>query len=229
MLDKPWLLVIFFALGFVLPRVPLVGKFFNVINTAIHEFGHALVALLTGGQVRKIELFKDTSGTTTTQSSNRLAACLVSMAGYPFAASVAWFLFYMIQQGAFYGVVLGLTILFVVMLLFWIRNGYGVLWVLLFSAINGYLVYRGNEQYLGYAALFYAIMILTESISSTFVLLVLSFRDHKKAGDATNLEKNTHVPACVWGLLFSAYTGWVVYRVFLVLKPTFENLLLRTT
>ena len=42
-----WLLLLFFALGFLLPRIPVVGKFFNVINTALHEFGHALNGMLS--------------------------------------------------------------------------------------------------------------------------------------------------------------------------------------
>lgn len=225
MLDKPWLLVGLFALGFLLPRIPVVGKFFNIINTALHEFGHALMALLTGGSVRTIELFKDTSGTTTTQSSNRFTASLVSLAGYPFAASMSWLSFYLIENEVFAGLIIALGTLFLLMLILWIRNWYGALWVLLFCAINGYLLYLGNSTYLGWAALFYAIMILTESISSTLVLLFLSLRCPKQAGDATNLAKNTGIPAFIWGLLFLAYTAWVSYRVFLMLKPTLALIL----
>ncbi len=142
--ESNWLLLLFFALGFILPRIPVVGKFFNVINTALHEFGHALMALITGGSVDKIELFNDTSGTTTTKSNSKFGAFLVSLAGYPFAASVAWLAFYLIGQGAEKGLVIGLTVLFVLMLLFWIRNWYGVVWVVLFSAVNGVLLYMAT-------------------------------------------------------------------------------------
>lgn len=220
---EKWLLLIFVVVALVLPKIPVVGKFFNIINTALHEFGHALMALLTGGEVRKIELLKDTSGTTTTVSKNAFAAVLVSLAGYPFAVSIAWLSFYLIGQDAVLGLLVGLSVLFFIMLLFWIRNWYGVLWVVLFCAINGYLLYLNNAQYLRYAALFYAVMILMESISSSIVLFVLSCRDGNKAGDATNLAKVTHIPAFFWSLLFLAYTGWVTYRVVLMLKPIFLN------
>ncbi|MBO7586526.1 MAG: M50 family metallopeptidase [Bacteroidales bacterium] len=212
-----WLLVLFFALGFILPRIPVVGKFFNIINTALHEFGHALMALVTGGSVDKIELFRDTSGTTTTKSSSRFSAILVSLAGYPFAASVAWLSFYLIRQGAEQGLVIGLSILFVVMLLFWIRNWYGALWVVLFCVGNGLLLYYGEPDWLHYVALFYAVMILVESVTSTITIVVLAIRDGDKAGDATNLAKTTHVPAFFWALLFLAYTVWVCYRVVMLL------------
>ena len=213
LLENTWYWLLFLAVAFILPRIPVVGKFFNIINTALHEFGHALVALCTGGQVNKIELFKDTSGTTTTQSSSRLSAFLTSLAGYPFAVSVAWLSFYLTGQGAAQGLVVGLSVLFFIMLLFWIRNGYGVLWVLLFCGANVALIYWGGDPYVRYAAIFYATMILVESVTSALVLLFLTVRDAQKAGDAANLAKITHVPAFVWGLLFAAYTGWVVYKV----------------
>lgn len=218
-MEEKWLLLIFVVVALILPRIPVVGKFFNIINTALHEFGHALMALLTGGEVRKIELFNDTSGTTTTVSKNKFASVLVSLAGYPFAASVAWLSFYLIEQNASLGLLIGLSVLFVIMLLFWIRNWYGALWVIAFCCINGYLFYLNKPQYFEYVALFYAVMILMESISSSIIVLVLSLRDGNKAGDATNLAKVTHVPAFFWGLLFVAYTGWVAYRVVLMMKP----------
>ncbi len=210
-------LLICLVVALLLPRIPLVGKFFNIINTAIHEFGHALTALCTGGSVQKIELFQDTSGTTTTRSDNRLAALLVSLSGYPFAVSVAWLSFYLIDQGAVEGLLIGLSTLFLIMLLFWIRNAYGALWVLLFCGLNGALIYHGDVVIMGYVATFYAVMMLAESVTASITLLVLSFRDGKRAGDATNLANITHIPAFIWSLLFLAYTGWVVYRVVMML------------
>ena len=63
------LVYLFIILALLLPRVPVVGKWFNVINTIVHETGHALMALLMEGKVHKIEIFQDSSGATTTQCS----------------------------------------------------------------------------------------------------------------------------------------------------------------
>ena len=210
-------MIVFVVVSLLLPRIPVVGKFFNIINTGLHEFGHALMALLLDGEVHKIELFKDTSGSTVTQTKHKAAAFLISLAGYPFAASVGWFSFYLVKHGAATGLVIGLTVLFVVMLLFWIRNWYGALWVVLFTGITALLLFLDDAQYAEYVAMFYAVMILTESVVSSVVLLVLSFKDSSKAGDATNLANLTHVPAAIWSLLFLAYTLWVVCRVVLMM------------
>ncbi|MBR4919555.1 MAG: M50 family metallopeptidase [Bacteroidales bacterium] len=211
------ILIVFVVVSLLLPRIPVVGKFFNIINTGLHEFGHALMALLLDGEVNKIELFKDTSGSTVTQTKHKAAAFLISLAGYPFAASVGWFSFYLVKHGAATGLVIGLTVLFVVMLLFWIRNWYGALWVVLFTGITALLLFLDDAQYAEYVAMFYAVMILTESVVSSVVLLVLSFKDSSKAGDATNLANLTHVPAAIWSLLFLAYTLWVVCRVVMMM------------
>ena len=210
-------MIVFVVVSLLLPRIPVVGKFFNIINTGLHEFGHALMALLLDGEVHKIELFKDTSGSTVTQTKHKAAAFLISLAGYPFAASVGWFSFYLVKHGAATGLVIGLTVLFVVMLLFWIRNWYGALWVVLFTGITALLLFLDDAQYAEYVAMFYAVMILTESVVSSVVLLVLSFKDSSKAGDATNLANLTHVPAAIWSLLFLAYTLWVVCRVVMMM------------
>ena len=206
-------MIVFVVVALLLPRIPVVGKFFNIINTGVHEFGHALMALLLDGEVHKIELFKDTSGATVTQTKHKAAAFLISLAGYPFAVSVGWLAFYLVQNGAAMGLVLGLSILFLLMLVFWIRNWYGALWVFLFTGITALLLFLDNALYTEYVAMFYAVMILTESVVSSFVLLVLSFKDSSKAGDATNLQNFTRVPASIWSFLFLAYTLWVVYRV----------------
>ena len=210
-------MIVFVVVSLLLPRIPVVGKFFNIINTGLHEFGHALMALLLDGEVHKIELFKDTSGSTVTQTKHKAAAFLISLAGYPFAASVGWFSFYLVKHGAATGLVIGLTVLFVIMLLFWIRNWYGALWVVLFTGITALLLFLDDAQYAEYVAMFYAVMILTESVVSSVVLLVLSFKDSSKAGDATNLANLTHVPAAIWSLLFLTYTLWVVCRVVLMM------------
>lgn len=204
----------FVIIAFILPKIPVIGKFFNIINTALHEFGHAIMTLLLSGKVRRIELFQDSSGTTMTQSVGKASAFLISMTGYPFAVSVAYLAFYLLRHDAAKALVIGISLLFMLMLLFWIRNVYGIIWVLLFCALNFFLVSLHNPKYLNVAALFYATSILTESVSSVLVLLFLSIKSSRKAGDAANLAKMTHVPAIFWSLLFAAYTGWVVYWVF---------------
>lgn len=205
---------IFMAIAFILPKIPVAGKFFNIINTALHEFGHAAVALLLDGRVRRIELFRDSSGAALTQSDGKVSAFLISMSGYPFAVTVAYIAFYLLRYDAAIPFIIGISLLFVFMLLLWIRNIYGIIWILLFCILNVFLVSLHDSKYADVAALFYAAAMLTESISSVLTLLFLSVKSPQQAGDAANLAKMTHIPAVFWSLLFAAYTGWIVYLVF---------------
>lgn len=209
---------IFAAVALLLPRVPVVGKFFNIINTAIHEFGHALVALILQGKVHKIELMRDTSGSTVTQCKTLFGNILVSIAGYPFAAATGFFCCFLISVGYQKGIVIGLSLLFIVMLALWVRNWYGFIWIVLFCALNGWLIYTDNSHYIELAALFYSVVIVIESVSSSFILLILSFKDSSAAGDATNLAKFTHIPAFIWALLFLAFSGFMLYESALLLN-----------
>lgn len=203
---------IFIAVALILPRIPVVGKFFNIINTAIHEFGHAIIALIMQGKVHKIELMKDTSGSTVTQCPTLVGNILVAIAGYPFAAAMGYFCCYLNEVGYQTGLVAGLSLLFIFMLIFWIRNWYGFFWTILFCGFNGWMIYTNQEKYIQLAALFYAIVIMIEAVSSSFILVCLCIKDSNSAGDATNLAKFTHIPAIIWALLFLAFSAWMCYQ-----------------
>jgi hypothetical protein len=205
------LLYILIGVAFILPKIPIIGKFFNIINTAIHELGHALMALLIDGKVHKIELLGDSSGVTVTQSKSKFGSFLIALAGYPFAAATGWLFLFMNSVGYEKGVVVGLPLLFLIMLMFWIRNIYGIIWTLLFIGLNVFLIYYDKANWIMIAANFYAIAIIIESLSSSFAILYLSFFRSDSAGDATNLQKITHIPTFFWGALFCAFSCFMGY------------------
>ena len=196
-----------------LPRIPVIGKWFNIINTAIHELGHALMALILEGNVKKIELFNDASGTTTTSTRTKFGSFLVAFIGYPFSSLVSCFVFYLLSVGYEKGFVISISIFFLFMLILWIRNIYGAIWILAFCTVNGYLIYLNNVEYIKIAALLYAVFIAVDAVFSALTVLFLSFKQKEKAGDATLLKKITGVPAFIWGLLFTGISGFVFYEI----------------
>lgn len=206
------------VLAFVLPRVPVVGKFFNIINTLIHELGHALLSLILQGQVINIQIFNDTSGVTLTKTSSTFVAIMVSLAGYPFSALAGYACAHLLSVGYEMWIVAGLSIIFLFMLILWIRNIYGIIWTLVFVGVNALLIYYWkNAVYIQIAAWFYTLMILIESVWSALVLVALSFRNSDQAGDATNLRNFTRIPAVVWALLFAAFAVWMGWHSLLKL------------
>lgn len=215
---------IFVALAFILPKIPVIGKFFNMINTLIHELGHALMAIPFDGSVKKIELFKDTSGATTISCKNKTGSFIVSISGYLFAAIFSYFSFYLIHVGYQKGFLFMITLIAIFTLILWVRNSYGVIWIILFSAINGYIIYLNDPYYINLLTLLYATFIAVESLSSSFIILYLSLTNKQQAGDATILAKQTKIPAFVWGLLFAAFS---TYMGLLILIQFFDYQILK--
>jgi hypothetical protein len=207
----------FAGLALVLPRIPVIGKWFNLINTAIHEFGHALMALILEGSVKKIELFNDASGTTTTSTKTKFGSFLVAIIGYPFSSAVSLFIFYMLHVGYYKGFLIGISVLFFFMLLLWVRNIYGAIWMIAFCGINGYLIYLNNAHYIQIATLLYAVFIAVDALFSALIVLFLSVKQKDKAGDATLLQKITGIPTVIWGILFAAFAAFIFYRIVLYL------------
>jgi len=211
----------FILLTLLLIKIPLIGKFFKVINSAVHELGHAIISLLLSGKVQKIELFSNSEGVTVTQCSHRWKTFFISLAGYPFASIVSYFCFYILNQGFEKELIIGFIVLFVLMLLLWIRNLYGFFWVIFFAGINVVLLYYiADQKILFIVGLFYATILFTESLLSSLTILILSFRTPQQAGDTSNLKNYTHIPAWFWGVLFVTFSIYVTYKT-VVHFPTF--------
>jgi hypothetical protein len=195
-------------------KIPVAGKFFKIINTAVHELGHAVISLLLSGKVQKIELFSNSEGVTVTQNSHQWKAFFISLAGYPFASGMSYLCFFLLSRNFEKEIIIGFIALFILMLLFWIRNWYGLFWTLLFSAFNiALLYYFPDPKIITAVALFYTTLLFTESSLSSLVILHLSFSTPQYAGDATNLRRYTHIPAWFWGIVFAAFSLFTTYKI----------------
>lgn len=85
--------VIFIILTLVLVNIPIFGNYIKIINTVIHESGHALMALF-GGKVQHISLFLNTEGVTYTSHSGWFGGFLTGVSGYVFSSFFAFLAFW---------------------------------------------------------------------------------------------------------------------------------------
>lgn len=211
-----------FATSLVIARVPYIGKVFRIINTLIHESGHALMAVLSSAKIHKIELFSDTSGTAITQSDNRFSKILISLAGYPTSALISVLFFYFISIEKYIFIFFILGFFSIVNLVFFVRNLYGVVWLIFFIALIGAILYFENPTVNYIAALFFSGIILNDSLISSMILIPMSIKTPKKTGDASNLRDAALLPAFFWSLLFVAVNlfalALIVFRVFPIIK-----------
>lgn len=183
-------------------HIPYVGQFLRAFNTMIHESGHALMTLLTSGRVESISLFANTEGLTESYITSWFASVLVSLSGYIFS-SIALIAVALLWKKQYHQTILLLFgVLAVVNLLLWVRNFYGILWLVLFITTIALLFEMKKEPILPYVTLGVFIILCTDAFRASFDILYLSYQNSTQAGDATNLAEKTLLPALVWGSFF---------------------------
>jgi hypothetical protein len=191
--------------------MPIIGKVFRVFYTMIHELGHALLTVLTSGEIISISLFSDTSGNTITKSKGKFGQFLIAMAGYPAAAIMAYMFFYFIHKEEVNIVMFIYAGIALVVLVLWIRNIYGILWLVGFVFLLLF-IYRLEIPLYCYAiTVFFSSILLIESLISTVQLMYISIKDPSNAGDASNLKKITYIPTTFWALLFLSISVFFTY------------------
>lgn len=197
-----WKFVLFIVIAILLTNIPIIGNYVKVINTVVHESGHAIMALF-GGKVHKISLFHNTEGVTYTSHSGWFSGFFTGIAGYMFSSFIAFLSIWLISRKKYKPLIIILLILIGVNLVFWVRNLYGVFWLLSFGVAFVLLLYKGSGTLVQNCLLLIASILLIESVSSSFIILLLSFIQSHSAGDATGLANATvFIPAQVWGLFF---------------------------
>jgi hypothetical protein len=208
-----------------LTRIPVLGKYFRSVNTLVHEAGHAFVTLLLSGEVIAVNLFADTSGTTVTKAKSKFAQAIIALAGYPVSALTGWLCLSLLFHGYYLYILFILTSIALIIMILSLRNMYGLFWAGTFVVLNLLMIYFNNKTLIYSFAAFYSVIIFTDAIISSIVLLVLSLKQSKKAGDATNLQKITKVPAAIWAILMLAFTLFISWLSVINYFPSFKNLI----
>lgn len=187
----------------VLMYIPYVGEFFKVFNTLFHEGGHAIAALITSGTVDKIELFANTEGVTLTSYSSWVSGFVTSIAGYVFASLVALLFAFLWSKHKHKTIIASILLFSIVNLVLWVRNPYGIGWLILSSMLLGLVVWKVKKtSVLSTLSLVLTLILLTQSVLSSFDILYLSYLTPSEAGDASNLGDSTFLPSLVWGIIF---------------------------
>lgn len=193
--------------------IPFIGKFFRIINTMVHETGHAIMALFTSGEVDSIELNPNASGLTKTKSKSQWSSIVITLSGYLFASGFAWISFWILSYKNYIWFFYLLLATAILNLMLWVRSGFGILWLLIFIAAIGLVWWYFPGKISNWFALSLATMLQFESLFTTFVLLKISIMKSSAAGDAFQLQKILWLPAAIWALLFVSFALFCTYSV----------------
>jgi hypothetical protein len=169
----------------------------------IHETGHALATVLTGGHVLSMVVTPWESGYVEHAGGSPL---VVASAGYVGSAAFGGLLMWLSGRARWTRTIFaGLALLFGIVTILFVRNGFGMVFGLGTAVVFGVLAWKSIP---GTA---YLIDILAV-MSSLYALYDLS--DFLLIGartDAAILAQITYMPAFVWAILWSAISLLVVF------------------
>lgn len=168
--------------------------------TVVHEAGHAVVAVLVGRRLSGIRLHSDTSGLTVSRGKPRGPGMVAMLAaGYLAPALLGLLAAYLLGAGRSVGL-LWLLVLLLAGLLVWVRNGYGLLVLLLLGGGLFALTWWGSAQAQSLAA--YLVTWLLLLAAPRPLLELMSRRGRRsRTSDPAQLAGLTHVPAPIWTVL----------------------------
>jgi len=206
---NPWLKTIgLIVITAILTRFIPFSEYFRNVNTLIHEMAHAVVTLLLSGNVVYIHLFEDHSGVTYSSLPEAWRIIPVSLFGYIGASLFVVQLFRWFAQGKQQHGLTALTVLAAIGLIVFIRNSYGMVWCAGFIAL---CAVASVIRWTSLRDLFYlliAFICLVESVWTPIMLILIAVTSPEEAGDATNLEAATGIPAIAWAVVFTLVALW---------------------
>jgi len=190
----------------------------NVLGTIVHEAGHALVGILTGGGVYRFEITSPDTGVTYGWYPSTLSSVASSAAGYAMPPLAGLGAAALLHRGHVTAV-LTLTVVTMGLLLFVARDAVtfasiALLGALMFVAARwapGWL-----QAWVGYTV---AWLLLTSEIGGVAVLVAGRLRGWSGSDDAAALAEETHIPGFVWITGWFALIGWVLWHGVPLLWP----------
>jgi hypothetical protein len=198
------------ALAVVISYVPIVHAPLDWVETFFHEISHGLAAMVSGGQVVRIELHLGGSGLCYTTGGARV---LVSFAGY--AGAVLWGALLYLAVGVsgprfarILVAALGIIIVTAAIMLARDIVTLAILAVILGIVIAAYAA--GRYRLTRSAVQFIALYVMLSAARTPLHLV-----DGVGIGDGNTLADLTGVPEIVWVLIWEGIaiaTLWLVYR-----------------
>lgn len=181
--------------------------------TVVHEAGHALTAVLVGRRLSGIRLHSDTSGLTVSRGKARGPGMVLMLAaGYLAPALLGLLAAYLLGAGRAVGLLWVLVVL-LAGLLVWVRNGYGLLVLLVLGGGLFALTWWGSAELQSIAAYLVTWLLLLAAPRPLVELLGRAGR-RSRTSDPAQLAALTHVPAVVWTLvLLLANLGGLVLGI----------------
>jgi peptidase M50B-like protein len=182
------------------PWAPFLLYPFKLFTTWVHESGHALMTVLVGGRVTSITIQPDTSGLTRSLIPvGRVARGLVASSGYLGAAIVGCLLMASARVEKWAHVILlGLGVLMLLSVVFWMRNPFGAAVVLAWGVVLITLARKGVANALRF---FLSLLAIQVALNAVYDIRVLFLIDRSQS-DAATMARLFLLPSWAWASIW---------------------------
>ena len=192
--------------GVVVMQIPIISIPFKWLESYFHEISHGIAALLTGGDIVRIQLFPNGAGLCTTRGGS---AFFISFFGY--AGAAIWGVIYYAMAGLHHRIAQAFAVilacLFIATLVLWSRDLLTIAIILVLLALVLIKVKLKQSLYLQFSLQVTAVMVLLNSLKSPWYLI-----DGRNLGDGSALAQQTGIPEIIWVICWCvlSITGIVV-------------------
>jgi hypothetical protein len=201
---------------YVTPGLRFIAVPLLYLSTLVHEMGHGVGALLSGGVWHDFHLFTDGSGYATTSRDDGFASALTCAAGLVGPAVAAAVFMVMGLRARLARWALGATgAFFAVSLVFWVRGAFGIAFVALVAATCLGIAIRASQETSRVALLFFATQ-LALSVYSRGDYLFDDYVDgqmsdgKRVASDTQTMADAIGMTYWFWGLVCAAFSAAVL-------------------
>ncbi|PKH89306.1 M50 family metallopeptidase [Colwellia sp. Bg11-28] len=200
----------------IIRQIPIVSIPLNWLESYFHEISHGIAALLTGGEIMRIQLFANGAGLCTTRGG---LSFIISFFGYAGATFWGWLLFKLANSHQRTAQIVSgfMIVLLLVSIIFWARD---LLTIIIISslAVMFVLTIKMRRLYTLQVLLkFFGLSILLNSLFSPTYLF-----DGRDLGDGAALASITMVPELVWVLLWCVLAVVALYSLIKTNKKSYN-------
>lgn len=196
---------LFLLLAVIIRQIPFISIPFNWLESYFHEISHGIAALVSGGDIVRIQLFTNGAGLCTTQGGSRF---LISFFGY--GGAIIWGgLIYSFagqhQRFAQFSSAF-IAVLLLSSILLWARDLLTIVILLVLFIMFGVTIKLQQLKVLQMMMQLFGLLVLLNSLFSPSYLL-----DGRNLGDGAALAELTFIPEVVWVAIWSLMALGVLY------------------
>jgi len=181
-----------FIAAFIIVEIPIISIPIKWFETYFHEISHGLAAIISGGEIKRIQLFLNGAGLCTTLGGSNF---LISFFGY--AGAAIWGVviysaagFHQRVAQLFSGVVI---LLLIITIAFWLSDLLSFIIVSILLAVMLLKFKLTKVSYFQWTLQLIGAAVLLNSIKSPLYLL-----DGRSLGDGAALTQATMIPEIIW-------------------------------